>query len=262
MKKKTNKKKVIKARVVKGNKLITIASPVSPDLQIVIASELADDSIIESEMMGEIAPFWVYQFDQKGTKISGLTVKGVNETVRRLNKNPKSGSKIHTNPNYLRIERDVEQDGEKGIEVWVFAEDLVSGNSGWGAKFEPYFKAGKNGRYKNEFALEKALAKAERNAKKKLINEALATKIIQAMIKEGGHVKQIQAPSKQIVAINAPAHRAPTENELDKKIRHWISTEKDIGRMAEWIQKMKATKKNNAKIYEDLIKQRVKELEK
>ena len=45
-------------------------------------------------------------------------------------------------------------------------------------------KMGKNGKYAHTVATEKALSKAERNAKRKLIAEPMAIKIIQKLMTE------------------------------------------------------------------------------
>ena len=180
---------------------------------------MADDALIEKEMMGEILPFFVYRFADKegGKEVVGLTVKGVNEVVRRLGKNPKSGSKIRINPQYI-VKEEKEYDGQKGIEVSVFAEDLVTGNSAWGVKFEPYRKMGRNGEYANTFAIEKAVSKAERNAKRKLIPETLAIKMIDALIRENPKsVKQIEAP-KFVSRVVTPEKPNPTTPEELKAI--------------------------------------------
>lgn len=213
--KKTKTKVVRKKVVVRKPKSITMYSPASPELRIVVASELADDDIIEREMMGEVLPYFIYRFTQDKKEVIGLTVKGVNEVVRRLGKDPRSGSKIRINPQYL-LKDECEREGEKGIEVSVFAEDLVIGNSAWGIKFEPYYKSGKNGRYKNTFAVEKALSKAERNAKRKLIAEPLAMTMIKKIMKlEPETVKQIQPPAMLAITMkaNKPAPSSPDEIE-------------------------------------------------
>jgi hypothetical protein len=198
MKKKTKKaqkkKKVVRAKM---PKTLMVRSPLDPTMQFAVASEMADDSIIEKELMGEILPFYIYQFDNDGKKVSGLTVKGVNEVTRRLNRQKNSGYKIRISPNHIKIDRDVEYDGQKGVEVSVYAENMLDGSGAWGMKFEPYKKAKRDGStYSNTFASEKALSKAERNAKRKLIPETTATKMIEQLIKMGGgqHVQKLDAP--------------------------------------------------------------------
>lgn len=205
------KKPAKKAKVIKKPRSIVMVSPVDPQMRFIVASEFADDALIERELMGDVLPTFIYQFENDGKVVTGLTVRGVNEVVRRLGKNPKSGSKIRINPMYKTVE-EVEREGEKGIEVSVFGEDLVTGNSAWGIKFEPYFKTSidkdtrKEKRYANKFAVEKALSKAERNAKRKLIAEGAAAAIITKLIAENGgaHVQKIDAP-KYIATTMKPA---------------------------------------------------------
>lgn len=234
MKKKAPKRKTKKAAKRKSAPrkkagTVIVTSPVAPDVRIAIASELSDDKMIEAEMMGDVLPHFIYQFEQEGKKVSGLSVKGVHEVVRRLNRNPKSGYKIHINPQYQKVERDVEYNGEKGVEVSVFAEDLLTGNSAWGIKFEPYFKTGRRGKYANTFALEKALAKAERNAKRKLIPETVAVKMIEVMIGENkNNVVQIEAPKHVQVTVKPNVPQASTAEELEKVVMGAIASAKTL----------------------------------
>lgn len=225
-KEKVEKKKAPKKTVRKQPKSVTIYSPASPETRIVVASELADDEIIEREMMGEVLPYFIYCFKQDGKDVIGLTVKGVNEVVRRLGKDPRSGSKIRINPQYL-IKEECEREGEKGIEVSVFAEDLVTGNSAWGVKFEPYKKKGRNGQYNNTFAVEKALSKAERNAKRKLIAEPLAMKTIQKIMKlEPETVKHLEAPKTVARTVTPAKPQATTPEELEAMAMNAIKNAK------------------------------------
>ena len=233
--KKTTKKKVATAKkpyIPKKQvrrtppKSRTIQSPISPSTAIVVASEFADDAIIEAEMMGNVLPYFIYSFEQDGKEIVGLTVKGVNEVVRRLGKDAKSGSKIHMNPAYM-IKEEVERDGVKGIEISVFAEDLISGNSAWGIKFEPFKKTGKRGEYTNTFATEKALSKAERNAKRKLIPEVLATKMIEKLMKENpDNVQKIQPPKTQVTVLKPTNPQPSTLQDLENLVRKAVRNAK------------------------------------
>lgn len=244
-KKQANKKSVSRATKPKE---ITVVSPVDPDSRFVVAAEMADDTMIEQQLMGEILPYFIYQFQQKGSTISGLTVKGVSEVVRRLNRQKNSGYKIRLNPDHCKIERDVEQDGQKGVAVTVYAENLLDGNSAWGTKFEPYKKTKRDGgTYSNEFAVEKALSKAERNAKRKLIPETAATKMIEKLIGEHPDgVKQLSAPPAQARTIT-PAKQTPSSPaEMQNLIRTAIKTAKDTGYIIEFDKKTQADKRFNA----------------
>ena len=252
MKKKTKKvqsKKKAKKKVVRAKmpKTLMVRSPLDPSVQFVVASEMADDNLIEKELMGEVLPFYIYQFNVDGKPVSGLTVKGVNEVTRRLNRQKDSGYKIRISPLHIKIDRDVVYDGEKGVEVSVYAENMLDGSGAWGMKFEPYRKAKKNGEtYANTFASEKALSKAERNAKRKLIPETTATKMIEQLIKLGGgqHVQQIQAP--KAVYQNRVVSQQPvpsTESELENTIISAIARAKDVGTLISIDEKTTASKK-------------------
>jgi len=264
----TIKTKKKKAKVSKP-KFLTVASPLNPNMQFIVASELADDEIIQQELVGAVIPQFIYKFTNQGKEVVGLSVLGVREVVRRLNRNPKSGYKIRLNPQYRIIERDVEYDGEKGVEVSVYAEDLLLGEGAWGMKFEPYYKdkKDKTGRYFNKFALEIALSKAERNAQRKLMPEPMAIAMIKKMLsedKQGTTVKVLQAPimnNKIIKTVSAPV--------ASPQVKIWSMFEKSIGKcnsiedLAELSTKLNASKKYGEemkkKIFE-LIGKRFEEL--
>ena len=228
-------KKKSKTKKAKQTQVI-LSSPVDNSIKVVVATELADDAMIEREMMGEVLPFFIYRFKQDGKDVVGLTVKGVSEVVRRLSRDPKSGTKIRINPQYL-VKEEVVRDGEKGIEISVYAEDLVTGNSAWGLKFEPYHKTGRNGLYKNTFAVEKALSKAERNAKRKLIPEVLATKMIQKLMQDPSNVQQIEPPQNQMIAATPRPPQPSTTEEVKSVIIKAIETGKDIAAIIDLAQK-------------------------
>lgn len=245
-KKATPKKKQLKKKAAPKPKKpmdIIITSPVNPSMQIIMASELSDDSIIEQSLMSEVLPYYVYIFCENKSnrcspetiqahkcphrKISGLSAAGTNETVRRLNKDKASGYNIRVNPEHITIERDIEQNDEKGVSVTVYAENLIDGNSAWGTKFEPYKKVGKNGQYKNDFAVEKALSKAERNAKGKLIPKTVVAKMIERIILgEPDRVAAI-APLQTTAQLLAPLPPAPSSvTEVQALIRQAIGAAK------------------------------------
>lgn len=235
---------------------VVITSPVDPKLQMVIASELADDQIIENELMGEVMPFFVYQFNQDGNVVSGLTVKGVSEVVRRLNRDKRSGYKIRINPQYLTINRDVEYDGQKGVEVAVYAENLVDGNSAWGIKFEPYKIRKRDGSLiSNKFALEKAISKAERNAKRKLIPEMTAVKMIEKIMKsEPTAVKQLSSPPPEIIVKEVSQPKSSTIDDIKNIIRRGIENSKDPSVIIEFDEKTQADKRFDKQFKDEIHK--------
>jgi len=191
-KKKTTKKKVASKKCAD---LVVVKNPVNPTQEFVVASEFADDEAIEADLMGKAMESYVYKFQQGGGEITGLTVAGVNEMSRQLTKKKDSGIKIRISPENIKIDTDAEMGGEKGVKVVVIAENSLTGETGIGAKFEPYKKKRANGSlYDNTFVLEKAVSKAERNAKRKLIPEKVAVQMINKFIK-GDKVQEIETPA-------------------------------------------------------------------
>lgn len=232
---------------------IVMTSPVEPSAQFVVASELADDEMIENELMGEVLPYYIYQFQQDGKPVTGMTVKGVNEVVRRLNKQKDSGAKIRISPEHMRIERDVEYDGVKGVEVSVYAENLIDGNSAWGIKFEPYKKKGRNGEYTNTFAVEKAISKAERNAKRKLIPETAAMKIIEKLIGEQPDgVKHLDAPPPQSETRQVQKPKPSTPEELKKVIIDAMHQINDPNKIIEFNERAQNDKRLNDEMKKEI----------
>lgn len=207
---------------------MTMASPVDSSLQIVIASELADDELIEAEITGKASNTFIYSFKQDGKEVKNLSAKGVNEVVRRINKDIKSGSKIRLNPAMMKFE-EVEEGGQKGIVCTVFAEDIITGNNAFGVKFEPYMSIKSDGKttYRNKFCREKALSKAERNAKLKLIPEQLCISIIEKIIAEmPSTVKAIDVKQYQVETVKPVAPVKTPEVDIEEKIRRSVSNPK------------------------------------
>jgi len=266
--KKTLRKKQIKKTVSKKKQikrktgLIVLKSPVDPTREIVVASELADETLIQSELVGNVLPQYVYRFvDKSGKEQKGLSVFGVRESVRLINRNNKSGSKIRINPQYTKVERDVEQNGQKGIEVWIFAEDLINATSAWGSKFEPYKKKGKNGFYNNTFVLEVALSKAERNAMRKLMPEKIVIAMIDKLISEHGKsvIADISLPDPE-----DQINRKQQENERNfQKASGMIESCKRRETLLDWAKSIsgsKAYSSDQVKELLDKIKLRLKKL--
>lgn len=192
-----------------GKDLILVHNPANISQEFFVASELADDSLIEQELLGNAMQHYVYGFIQDGKPVTGLSVAGVNETARQLSRNPGSGAKIRIIPDSLKITRDVVYDGDKGVEVQVVAENMVTGETGIGIKFEAYQKQGKRGKYKNTFAIEKAVSKAERNAKRKLIPEKAVVEMIKRFVSQHKYAEISSQPAPPVRQISAPIEGDP-----------------------------------------------------
>jgi len=154
-----------------------------------VATEKEDDKLIVGSLKGQLLPFFAYQYCEQGCEskencphdlITIPTVKGTSEIAHLLNKK-KQDYKIRLRQDYQKIENNISQGGILGVQATVFAENQVDGTLATGAKFEPY-KDSKGRR--NDFALEKALSKAERNAYRKLISEIDFMEEFEALIKK------------------------------------------------------------------------------
>ena len=78
---------------------------------------------------------------------------------------------------------------------------------------------GKNGNYANTFATEKALSKAERHAKRKLIAEPMAIKIIQKRMTENpAHVKALEPPKY----VETPVRPLPLQPSILEDLKNMI----------------------------------------
>ena len=231
VKKPKAKKKVNKKVKLKENEILMV-SPINPNSQIIVASELADDAMLEGEIMGTVAEHFIYKFMQEGKEVIGLSVKGVNEVTRRINRDNRSGMKIRINPQYFFIDRDVVYDNVKGVEVRVYAEDMISGSGAWGVKFEPYTKTGRKGSYSNTFAVEKAISKAERNAKRKLIPETMATVMISKLIKENKDTVRTLAPVNNEILVAQPIKSLPSSvSDIENMVLSYIEKANTVAKV-------------------------------
>jgi len=145
------------------NKKITVAETEPFEIM-----ERADEEQILAELMGNFLNEFVYEFEQQGRKITGLSLAGVRETVRYMNKNGIARISISDREPKVREEDD-------WIEVWVYAKDELNGGGAWGIKRQQ--KKYVSGRL-NEFAMEQALSKAQRNAQRALIPENYVKEMI------------------------------------------------------------------------------------
>ena len=142
--------------------------------------ERADEEQILAELMGNFLDEFVYEFEQHGRKVTGLSLAGVRETVRYMNKNGIARISISDREPKVREEDD-------WIEVWVYAKDELNGGGAWGIKRQ--IKKYVSGKI-NEFAMEQALSKAQRNAQRALIPENYVKEMI-AKFKGQGKSKNL-----------------------------------------------------------------------
>lgn len=174
--------------------LVMVRSSVDPDSRFYVSSEMADDSIIADELVGKMVDKCVYEFPAKGggEPIRGLTIVGIRESMRLINRNPKSGMKLMLDHSRMFVTEET-FNGEKGIMVKCYAVDHVSGAGNWGIKFETFNKHGKNGAYADTFVVEKATSKAIRNAIAGLIPVEVKVRMVDQFAKKGS-IAQLPSP--------------------------------------------------------------------
>jgi hypothetical protein len=242
-KKPRKKKESKKVLGVETKDMVMVRSAIDPDARFFVAQEQADESVIESEMIGKMIAECVYEFPAKGNAapVRGLTITGVREAVRYINKNPKSGMRIGLDNSRMFTE-EVERNGQRGILAKCLAVDHISGDSNWGIKFQPYIAKRKDGStYQDTFVEEKATSKAQRNAKAGLIPVQLKLKIIEKFAKDPNNVKQLEAaPSTQ----EAPrSMKESTSEEVGGIIMRAIESTDDPERLQDLVEKIEHGKK-------------------
>ena len=209
MTKKTTKKKP-------RTKLVKITSPVKKEAAYFVASELADDKLIGQKLLGQATKILVYEYENEtGETVRGLSYQGVREAVRVINRDRQSGHTIQITDKPPIIE-DRTVNGQDGVQVMIYAQDIQSGGGSWGIKFEPYQKAIHDGRGStvfNQFARETALSKAQRNAMFNLLPAHLIEKVIADLSTETKNVQKINAPKTETREVKP---KATTDNKMYK----------------------------------------------
>jgi hypothetical protein len=219
-------RKIKKTKKSKGRSLIKVTSPVKKDAAFFVASELTDDKLIGQELLGQTTKTLVYQYqNEDGDIVRGLSVVGVREAVRVINRDRGSGHIIQISDKPPIIERDITMYGAEGVEVQIYAVDVEGGGGSWGIKFEPWQRHtgdGKGSTSYNRFALETALSKAQRNAMFSLLPADLVEKLIEKFAKSKDAVMEIKAPATDTRAVK------PKETSDDK---FYASTVDRIGKV-------------------------------
>ena len=153
-----------------------------------------DESQAIAELKGNFLQEYVYSFKDKGVVVTGLSLIGVRETSREMNKRKLARIGI-SDKEPVVIETD------DYIEVRTYAKDELNGGGYWGIKRQPktiYKKGG--GTAVNRFTIEQALAKAQRNAIRGLIPEPFVKEMIKAYVGKGYVRKVIEGEVVETIA--------------------------------------------------------------
>jgi hypothetical protein len=157
----------------------------------------ADEQMVLDEIKGRAMDALVYEIEQGGKTVTGLSLAGVRETARVMNVNGKARIGISDREPIIL-------ETEEYFEAKAFAQDTMNGGGYWGVKRQPkQYKTRAGSLATDPFAFEKALAKAQRNALRGLIPEWFVKEMIDAW-RAKGKVKKINAPASR------PATEEPT----------------------------------------------------
>lgn len=144
--------------------------------------DLRDEEQIVATLEGRYLDEFVYEFEQGGRKIIGLSWLGIQEAAREL-KSIK-----------LPIEKVIRKEDEKQVEFMVEAIDEATKSSRIGIASQPKKIVLKDGRVIDDpFAMQKALSKAQRNAIRPLIPQT----VLKAWIEQHRNRKNNKAEEAQ-----------------------------------------------------------------
>jgi hypothetical protein len=198
--------------------------------------ERADEDLILAELQGAALEVFVYSFEDKNKRIvTGLSLPGVRETVRVMNARGAARIKISDRPPQI-------SESDTHYEVLVYAIDEQNGGGSWGIKRQAKrFPGGMI----NEFALEQALSKSQRNALRALIPETWVNVMIQDFLRSGKGRKLEEEKKPEVKKAEAKKPEAaldPIDEQLGKAIHQladmlnvdylellWRTTEKVYG---------------------------------
>lgn len=170
-----------------------------------------DDAQIMAEIQGrnlDILSQMVYSYtDRRGNTITGLSLTGVRETVREMNRRGLARIRVTATPPQIT-------ETDEYVDVIVYAEDDLNGGGAWGAKRQPK----KAGNYANPFAMEQALSKAQRNAMLALIPATYVVEVIKEYSQDGKtHAISEQAERPRLSPVHSEASQAAQEASSGEK---------------------------------------------
>jgi len=141
-----------------------------------------DDAQLMKQLTGEASDEWFYSFKIQGTLVEGVSIVGAMEFARLR---AEQGFPIRF-PIHNIEAREVERNGERGVECLAIARDHRTGAEGVGLAFYPYALRKKDGSLLDDrFADRKALSVAKRNAILDLVPEAMVRQMLKSWKTKG-----------------------------------------------------------------------------
>lgn len=143
--------------------------------EVMEAFDKLDETQALAELKGASLQEYVYSFKDRGVIVTGLSLVGVRETVREMNKRGFARTGISDKAPIINETEDY-------IEIQTYAKDELNGGGYWGIKRQnKKFGTGTV----NRFCMEQALSKAQRNALRGLIPEPFVKEMIATYLGEG-----------------------------------------------------------------------------
>lgn len=167
-----------------------------------------DDDLIVAELQGRAISTWAYKFTQDGQEITGLSIAGVEQAARETGRH---GEAIRVLKHDWRETDEAYYATVEAGRFYLSADGReVLVDSAIGAKREQKQKWGttRGKWYTDKFAFEKAISKAARNAKGKLLDDKLKAEVIAMALKEGRY-RQVQPPEQKAAARAQVKEQAP-----------------------------------------------------
>ena len=180
------------------------------------AMDRLDDAQIVAELEGRVSKALVYQFNQGGQNVQGLSKKGVDAVCREM---AKQGEVL----------RELEMDWQDAGEVVYFKSKVgryavrvndqdgrvseVLMDTAFGVKAQAKSMQRRDGSTQSDpFWFEKGAMKAARNGKMRLIREDLRQQVIDWGVK-GGHIETVAEPAEERAHRGGSREPAPTARE-------------------------------------------------
>ncbi len=154
--------------------------------------ERADEAMIEKEIKGEFLDQMVYSFEIAGKRIVGLSWVGVKEVVRRMGN--------------IRVLDPMITETDTLFQVICKARDEIRNLEMFGVSRQSKKARRKDGsEYDDEFALHKALSKAQRNAIRAVIPEVFIKTAIDEFLLRKNSGAPTRTPTQNVQDMFAAA---------------------------------------------------------
>jgi len=171
--------------------------------------ERRDEEQIIKELLGGVDDTWVYFIIRGGKEIPVLSYVGIKECMRQYG--------------HIRMTDLLIVETDKGFRATVKAVDDITHCEMFGVSAAAYDMDTSRGSKIDEFALQKAVSKAQRNAGRAVLPENVIAKIVGAYVQKK---KMLRAPKRDSKRL--PTQSDTQKNAVDGKFRDAKSIDADM----------------------------------